>query len=211
MSTEAHNTGSEATEADKVNTGALGTLVAVGLFAMVAIACAVTALVRSDLHDEESAKAADANQSVIALKNQQRGILNGPAGYVDRGKGLVSLPIDTAKQLVVTELERDPNSATPPAPKAADAGVIDAADAASTSDAGAAAPAAAGDEKPQQKPQQTGKPEGTEKGAGAKPESVKDHSTVTAKPAPASSAKPSAPPAVPSAPAPSAPAPNPQH
>ncbi len=111
------DTGAEVdgTEADKINTGALGTLVAVGLFAMLSITAAVTALVRHDLEVEEASKDADANQVVVALKASQRGALNGPAAYVDRGKGLVSLPIDLAKGLVVAELERDPNSATPPA------------------------------------------------------------------------------------------------
>lgn len=120
MSSEADNvdTGPEVagTQPDKTNTGALGTLVAVGLFAMIAITAAVTALVRHDIEEEEDSKAADANQVVTELKAAQRGKLNGPASYVDRGKGLVSLPIDLAKGLVVGELAKDPNSATPPAP-----------------------------------------------------------------------------------------------
>src|SRR3954471_20900309 len=86
-----------ATEADKINTGALGTLVAVGLFAMISITAAVTALVRHDLDGEEALKNAHANQAVTDLKKSQRGALNGPAAYVDRDKGLVSLPIDLAK------------------------------------------------------------------------------------------------------------------
>src|SRR3954464_11104365 len=100
------------TEEDKINTGALGTLVAVGLFAMLSITAAVTALVRHDIEIEEASKDADANQVVVSLKASQQGALNGPAGYVDRGKGVVSLPIDLAKGLVVAELSRDPSSAT---------------------------------------------------------------------------------------------------
>jgi hypothetical protein len=127
MSTEADNVDSSAevagTEADKVNTGALGTLVAVGLFAMISITAAVTALVRHDIEVEEAQKDAEANQVVTDLKASQRGTLNGPAGYVDRGKGTVSLPIDLAKGLVVSELTKDPNSATPPPPVKPDAGV----------------------------------------------------------------------------------------
>jgi len=137
------DTGAEVagTEADKINTGALGTLVAVGLFAMLSITAAVTALVRHDVQEEEATKDADANQTVIALKASQRAALNGPASYVDRGKGLVSLPIDLAQGLVVAELGRDPNSATPP-PKA------DAAPAPAASGAveGGAAPANSGSE-----------------------------------------------------------------
>ena len=117
------DTGAEVagTEADKINTGALGTLVAVGLFAMLSITAAVTALVRHDIEIEESVKDADANQVVVALKASQHDALNGPAKYLDRGKGLVTLPIDVAKGLVVAELARDPNSATPPAPPKPDA------------------------------------------------------------------------------------------
>jgi hypothetical protein len=143
MSSEAHDTGKEVdgTQADKVNAGALGTLVAVGLLAMLSITAAVTALVRHDIEVEESEKAADANQVVIGLKDSQRGALNGPAGYVDRGKGLISLPIDLATGLVLGELQKDPNSATPaPPPKAEPAASEAAADGGVTStDAGAKA------------------------------------------------------------------------
>jgi hypothetical protein len=135
------DTGAEVagTEADKINTGALGTLVTVGLFAMLSITAAVTALVRHDVEIEEASKDADANQVVLALKASQHDKLNGPAGYVDRGKGLVSLPIDLAKGLVVAELARDPSSATPP-PKAEPAAAVEAAAPAPASDAGAAKP-----------------------------------------------------------------------
>jgi hypothetical protein len=119
MSTESHDVDTSAevagTEADKINTGALGTLVAVGLFAMISITAAVTALVRHDLEAEEALKDANANQVVTDLKAAQRNTLNSPPGYVDRGKGTVTLPIEIAKGLVVSELGKDPNSATPPA------------------------------------------------------------------------------------------------
>jgi hypothetical protein len=177
MSTEAQHAdgevdddGVEATEPDKVSTGALGTLVAVGLFAMISIAAAVTALVRHDIEEEQATKDADSNQVVIALKNQQRGVLNGPAGYVDRAKGLVSLPIDVAKALVVSELARDPNSATPPAAKGAPSAAVP---------AGATAAPSGDDAK---KPAETGKSEGDKKGAGSKPETVKEHGTMPGKP-----------------------------
>ena len=75
------DTGAEVagTEADKINTGALGTLVAVGLFAMLSITAAVTALVRHDIEIEEASKDADANQVVTELKASQHAALNGPA------------------------------------------------------------------------------------------------------------------------------------
>jgi hypothetical protein len=172
MSTEAHDSTSEVdgTQVDKINTGALGTLVAVGLFAMLSITSAVTALVRHDLEVEESEKDADSNAVVIGLKNSQRGMLNGPAGYVDRNKGLVSLPIDLAKSLVLGDLQRDPNSATPaPAPK------VEAAGAGATSDAGVTSTDAGA------------KPEAATKG-----EPAKEKASET-KPARTTSSKPAAP------------------
>ena len=158
MSTDSSNVDAEVagTEADKINTGALGTLVAVGLFAMLSITAAVTALVRHDIEVEEAAKDADANQVVTALKASQHATLSGPASYVDRGKGVVSLPIDLAKGLVVAELARDPNSATPPAPPKPAASAAAAVD----SDAGAAKvatePAADGGKAPA-KPAESGR------------------------------------------------------
>src|SRR6478735_12532580 len=167
MSTDSSNvdTGAEVagTEADRINTGALGTLVAVGLFAMLSITAAVTALVRHDIEIEEASKDADANQVVVALKDSQRAALNGPASYVDRGKGIVSLPIDLAKGLVVAELARDPETATPPkadggGSAGAGAGAVQVTGATVDSDAGAVKVApeatAAGAKAPPAKPEQ---------------------------------------------------------
>lgn len=130
MSTEAEHPHADAevdgTEADKINTGALGTLVAVGLFAMLSITAAVTALVRHDLQEEEALKDGDANAVVVGLKKAQRATLEAPASYLDKGKGTVALPIDYAKNLVVKELEHDPSSATPPAPAGSAAGATNA-------------------------------------------------------------------------------------
>ena len=187
MSTEADNVDTDAevagTEADKINTGALGTLVAVGLFAMLSITAAVTALVRHDIEVEESTKDADANEVVTALKKTQRETLNRPAGYVNRGKGVVSLPIDLAKGLVVSELEKDPNSATPPPPPKADAGAVEAADAAVAGDAGAALAAGGAS---------GAAPDTNKAGAAGKPEEPKkpEQGREVVKPTPATSAKP---------------------
>jgi len=166
-----------ATEEDKINTGALGTLVTVGLFAMLSITAAVTALVRHDIEIEEASKDADSNQVVMDLKEKQHEALTGPAKYVDRGKGVVSLPIDIAKGLVVAELQRDPNSATPPALQKAETA--------------AEAPAGAGGA-PANATAATGGVKGNEpgaegKGTPAKPEAGRD----VQKRAPGSSAKPS--------------------
>jgi len=214
MSSEADHVDTNAevagTEADKLNTGALGTLVAVGVFAMITVTAAVTALVRHDLEEEQSQKDADANAVVIALKNSQRAVLNAPAGYIDRGKGIVSLPIDVAKQVVVNELAKDPNSATPPGPavpvtSASAAAATSAAPSEAAAPAGSSAPATGESPAPgQKKPEESNKSAGEKKGTPVKPEAPKPGGTMpSAKPAP------TAPPVTPTAASPDAKAPGP--
>ena len=102
-----------ATEADNVNSGALGTLLAVGALVTLGIGLVVTALVRSEMTEELRSKEAGADQPYRDLVNEQSAKLNAPAAYVDRDKGLVSLPIERAMELTVSGLKKDPNSATP--------------------------------------------------------------------------------------------------
>jgi hypothetical protein len=104
-----------ATESDNVNSGALGTLVAVGTFAMLGISLVVTALVRAEMADEVQKKEVSADRAYRDLLAEQRAQLKAPAAYKDRASGSVSLPIDRAMELVVLGLTKDPNSATPPA------------------------------------------------------------------------------------------------
>ena len=192
MSSEAHDTNAEVdgTQADKINTGALATLVAVGLLAMLSITAAVTALVRHDIEGEESQKDADQNQPVIQLKNYQRGLLNGRAGYLDRGKGVVSLPIDVAQSVVVSELQKDPNSATPPAPPTTASAEVAAAVAPPAADAGAPAPADSAVTSTNAGAK--GEPPGKAEPAKDKPAPAPEKATDS-KPAPATSAKPATP------------------
>jgi hypothetical protein len=111
-----------ATESDNVNSGALGTLLTVGAVATLGIALVVTALVRTEVADEHDKKDVSADRPLLDLVAEQKAKLNAPAAYVDRGRGLVSLPIERAMELVVGNLKKDPNSATPPAPAAAGSG-----------------------------------------------------------------------------------------
>jgi hypothetical protein len=128
-----------ATESDNVNSGALGTLVAVGTIAFFGIALVVTALVRAEMADEAEKKEVAADRPYRDLVAEQKAKLDAPAAYVDRGRGLVSLPIERAMELVVSNLKKDPNSATPPAPAAAGSGGVDAATAGSGGTGGASA------------------------------------------------------------------------
>jgi hypothetical protein len=108
-----------ATEDDKVNTGALGTLVVVGLFATLSIALAVTALVRYSVQGVVDQRQTLVQQGYRDLRQTQTQKLSGSPAWTDKGKGLVSIPIERAKLKVLAELERDPASATPPAPATA--------------------------------------------------------------------------------------------
>jgi hypothetical protein len=93
-----------ATEEDKVNTGALITLVGVSTFAMIAVTLAVTAIARDEMGQAQEAKEG-----------------SGATQYHDmRGAQLASLSngvtIEQSMQNVVQGLARDPGSATPPIP-----------------------------------------------------------------------------------------------
>ena len=111
-----------ATETDNVNSGALGTLLTVGAVATLGIALVVTALVRTEIAEEHDKKDVSADRPLLDLVAEQKAKMNAPAAYIDRGRGLVSLPIERAMELTVGNLKKDPNSATPPAPAAAGSG-----------------------------------------------------------------------------------------
>lgn len=105
-----------ATESDNVNSGVLGTLLAVLAIATLGIALVVTALVRSEVSEEVEKKDVSADRPFRDLVAEQRSKLDSPAAYIDRTKGLVSLPIDRAMEVTLEGLKKDPTSATPPAP-----------------------------------------------------------------------------------------------
>jgi hypothetical protein len=105
-----------ATENDKVNTGALGTLVVVGLFATLSIALSVTALVRYSVQGVVDQRQTLVQQEYRELRQGQTEKIGASPAWTDKGKGLVSIPIDRAKAKVLSDLARDPASASPPAP-----------------------------------------------------------------------------------------------
>ncbi len=213
-----------ATESDNVNSGALLTLLFVGAFATLGIGLVVTALVRSETTEEAEKKEVGADRPYRDLVAEQTAKMAAPAAYVDRGRGLVSLPIDRAMEVTVSGLLKDPNSATPPAPiggtggaSATDTGGTTAALGGTTAALGGtssggmpANPAAPTDSaavevaKPAEgsKDQGQGKPTEKEKpgGKGDQPEKKAAPKKVAPQPVPATPA--------PATPAPAAPAPN---
>lgn len=114
-----------ATENDKVNTGALGTIVAVSLFATLSVALAVTALVRYSVQGVVDQRQSLAQEEYRDLRASQTEKLGARPTWTDKGKGLVSIPIERAKLRVLNDLAHDPTSATPaPPPSAAPAGSV---------------------------------------------------------------------------------------
>jgi hypothetical protein len=197
-----------ATESDNVNSGALGTVLAVGTVAFLGIALVVTALVRAETNEEVEKKEVSADRVYRDLIADQTAQLNAPAAYKDRGRGLVSLPIERAMELTVSGLVKDPNSATPPAPIGGSAGA--AAEASGGGGAGGSGgsggsggtdAAAPGSEQAAPEAAAVGGKGATE---AEKKEAGKDHGAKPEKGAPKAPA-PAAPAPAPAAPAPAAP------
>src|SRR5687767_6352314 len=194
-----------ATESDNVNSGALGTLVAVGTVAFAGIALVVTALVRAEMAEELAVKEVSADRAYRDLVAEQTAKLNAPAAYVDRGRGLVALPLDRAMELTVADLSKDPNSATPPAPAGGTGGAGGTATSAAAG-AGGVGGAASTAEGEQKKDGEAPKPAENLKKEDEKKDGAKKEPTGAPKPAP--KAAPGAP-GSPAAPAPVAPTPAP--
>ena len=85
-----------ATESDKVNTAALGTLVIVGALATLAISLGVYALVRFEVSQLEEQRADVASQAFHTLSAEQEAKLTGNPKWVSKKKGVVTVPIDKA-------------------------------------------------------------------------------------------------------------------
>jgi hypothetical protein len=133
-----------ATESDKINTAALGTLVVVGALATLSIALGVDALVRFEVTQLQEERAGMASQAFHAIAAEQNGKLAGNPTWVDKTKGVVSVPIDKAIGGVLSDLARDPSSATEPGPPDAGAAAHDAFGATDAAAAGSATTAPSG-------------------------------------------------------------------
>jgi hypothetical protein len=102
-----------ATEQDAVSTGAIGTLVAVLALSVVAVGLGVTALVRSEQTALEAERETYANlRPIRELKAAQLAELNATPAWVDRGRGVVTVPISRAMELVLEEA-RNPGRSAP--------------------------------------------------------------------------------------------------
>jgi peptidoglycan DL-endopeptidase CwlO len=205
-----------ATESDNVNSGALGTLVAVGTVAFAGIALVVTALVRAEMAQELAVKEVSADRAYRDLVAEQTAKLNAPAAYVDRGRGVVSLPLDRAMELTVAGLSKDPNSATPPPAAGGTGGSAAATDAGGTGGGGGTSGGGAGGGGAATSPEGADKKDGAEpkpsedlKKEDAKKEGAKKEPKPAPKAAPGAPGSPAAPAPVAPNPAPAAPSPAP--
>lgn len=96
-----------ATEDDKTNTGIAGTAIAVGVAAMIAGSTAIVGMARTEIDEWSTGSSAYADlSSVKALESEQATQL-----------ASAKLPIDKARQLVLADIKRDADQASPWTPK----------------------------------------------------------------------------------------------
>ncbi len=93
-------------EPDKVNSGALATLVALLALAMLGASLTITALVRAEVGEVGAERATPAQNPYRNMKAEQQAELVAAPAWSDRGKGLVSLPIDRAEKLMLGDIRR---------------------------------------------------------------------------------------------------------
>lgn len=95
-----------ANQPDYVNSAALATMIALTSLATVGAALAVTALVRSEQQELAAIREEPMSRDVRSLRAEQERQLNADPAWVDREKGLVSLPIDKAMELTLQDIRR---------------------------------------------------------------------------------------------------------
>lgn len=93
-------------EPDKVNSGALATVVVLLALAMLGVSLTVTALVRAETAEISEDRLAPAQNGFRNLRAEQQAELNAPPSWSDRAKGLVSLPIERAQKLMLGDIKR---------------------------------------------------------------------------------------------------------
>lgn len=100
-------------EADNVNSGALATMIALVALATLGIALVVTMLVRQEVGSRESGRAGTQENAVRSLKAEQLVELGAQPSWLDRAKGLVSMPIERAMKLTLEAVRKNPRALSP--------------------------------------------------------------------------------------------------
>ncbi len=104
---------SNANEPDQINNGALAMVIALVTFATLAIALYVTSLVREETRQVGAQRADAQDRSARSLRAEQMAELNRSPTWIDRDKGIVSMPIDSAMQWVVESVRSNPEKLSP--------------------------------------------------------------------------------------------------
>ena len=105
--------GKENTEPDNINVGLIATIAVVGALLVLAIALALTALVRSEQTSHGNLVGSHADLGTVRrLKAEQAEKLAAAPAWVDRTRGQVAVPIDRAMDAVTAEIRKDPSLAT---------------------------------------------------------------------------------------------------
>lgn len=100
-------------EPDKVNSGALATMIFLVALATLAVALVVTALVRQETARLRAAGDLNQERPYRQLRSEQEGKLTGAPAWVDQGAGIASIPINSAMQLVLESVRENPLALSP--------------------------------------------------------------------------------------------------
>lgn len=103
-------------EPDQVNSGALATTIVLVAFATLGVALVVTALVRQTTAEVSVAKDATQERAYRQMKAEQVGALAASPAWTDRATGMVSVPIDSAMQMVLEQVRANPHALSPRKP-----------------------------------------------------------------------------------------------
>jgi hypothetical protein len=104
---------SRGNEPDQVNNGALAVVLGIVAVATLAVALVVTALVRDEVSGMNALRDVTQDREYRELKNEQLGVLEGPARWMDRAKGVASVPVSRAMALTIEEVRRNPQMLSP--------------------------------------------------------------------------------------------------
>lgn len=100
-------------EPDEVNSGALATAIVLVALATAAIALVVEALVRTTVKEVLVDKDQTQETAFRHMKSEQLGALVAAPAWRDRASGLVSVPIDRAKEIVLADIRANPYAMSP--------------------------------------------------------------------------------------------------
>lgn len=107
-------------EPDQVNTGALFATILLVAFATLGVALVVTSLVRDTLTEVSKDKDITQENAYRQLRASQVGGLTQSPAWADRATGMVSVPIESAMEMVLTEVRKNPAALTPQDPSKAE-------------------------------------------------------------------------------------------